>query len=51
MVAVGPNNLLMSKRVVSSVEDMGLGTLFHRTFDVADETIHNNPGNVKANFL
>jgi len=48
MVVVAPKNLLRNKRAVSSVKDMGPGTLFHRAFDEADENIRNNPGNVKT---
>lgn len=48
MVVVAPKNLLRNKRAVSSVEDMGPGTLFHRAFDEADENIRNNPENVKT---
>jgi len=48
MVVLAPKNLLRNKRAVSSLEDMGPGTMFHRAFDEADENIRNNPGDVKT---
>jgi len=48
MVVVAPKNLLRNKRAVSSLEDMGPGTIFYRAYDETDENISNNPGNVKT---
>ena len=50
MIVVAPKNLLRLKRCVSALEDMGPGTMFHRTFDEMDEEISNNPGDVKVSF-
>merc|ERR1712238_475245 len=33
LLVVAPKNLLRNKRAVSSVQDMGPGTMFHRAFD------------------
>ena len=46
MIVVSPKNLLRNKRCVSSLEDMGPGTIFHRTFDEADPEISENPDKV-----
>jgi 2-oxoglutarate dehydrogenase E1 component len=46
MIVVSPKNLLRNKRCVSSLEDMGPGTIFHRTFDEADPEISDNPDKV-----
>lgn len=48
MIVVAPKNLLRLKRCVSTLEDMGPGTIFHRTFDESDPEISNNPGQVKT---
>ena len=48
MIVVSPKNLLRNKRCVSTLEDMGPGTIFHRAFDEANPEISNNPGNVKV---
>ena len=48
MIVMSPKNLLRNKRCISSLEDMGPGTMFHRAFDETDENIRNNPGNVKV---
>eukprot|EP00956_Cyclotella_meneghiniana_P032424 scaffold89173_cov65-Cyclotella_meneghiniana.AAC.1 len=48
LIVVAPKNLLRNKRCVSTLDDMGPGTIFHRAFDEADEKISSNPGNVKT---
>jgi len=48
LVVMSPKNLLRLKRCVSSLEEMGPGTMFHRAFDETDPEISNNPGNVKT---
>lgn len=48
LIVVAPKNLLRNKRCVSTLDDMGPGTIFHRAFDEADEKISSNPGNVKV---
>lgn len=48
LIVVAPKNLLRNKRCVSTLEDMGPGTMFHRTYDEADEQIKNNPDQVKT---
>lgn len=48
LIVVAPKNLLRHKRCVSSLEDMGTGTSFKRAYDERDETICNNPDDVKA---
>jgi len=48
MIVVAPKNLLRNKRCVSTLEDMGPGTMFQRVIDEADEDIRSNPGNVKT---
>lgn len=51
MVVVAPKNLLRNKRAVSSVEEMGPGTMFHRVFDETDENIRSKPDKVKVSSL
>merc|ERR1719162_796684 len=48
LIVVAPKNLLRNKRAVSSVEDMGPGTMFHRAYDETNDSIHSNPGEVKT---
>jgi len=48
LIVLSPKNLLRHKRCVSTLEDMGPGTEFHRTFDETDENISNNPEKVKT---
>jgi len=48
LVVVTPKNLLRHKRCVSSLEDMGPGTMFRRVYDETDPTIVNSPENVKT---
>ncbi|KAL7504725.1 hypothetical protein ACHAXN_005141 [Cyclotella atomus] len=48
LIVVSPKNLLRLKRCVSSLDDMGPGTIFHRAFDEADERISSNPDKVKT---
>jgi 2-oxoglutarate dehydrogenase E1 component len=48
LIVVAPKNLLRNKRCVSSLDDMGPGTIFHRAFDEADERISSNPDKVKV---
>lgn len=50
LIVVSPKNLLRLKRCVSSLDDMGPGTIFHRAFDEADERISSNPDKVKVRF-
>ena len=51
LIVVAPKNLLRNKRAVSSLEDMGPETMFHRAYDETDESILSNPGDVKVRFL
>lgn len=48
LIVVAPKNLLRNKRAVSSVQDMGPGTMFHRAYDETDQSISKNPGEVKT---
>ena len=48
LVVVSPKNLLRHKRCVSSLEEMGPGTIFKRTYDEQDPEIKGNPEGVKT---
>lgn len=48
LVVISPKNLLRNKRCVSSLEDMGPGTGFHRVLVETDPAISNNHAAVKT---
>mmetsp|Transcript_14840 Transcript_14840/g.21914 ORF Transcript_14840/g.21914 Transcript_14840/m.21914 type:complete len:1037 (-) Transcript_14840:232-3342(-) len=48
LVVISPKNLLRNKRCVSSLEDMGPGTRFHRVLGETDAEISGNPEAVKS---
>lgn len=48
MIVVAPKNLLRNRRCVSTIDEMGPGTMFRRTFDEQNEKISNNPDSVKT---
>lgn len=48
MIVVSPKNLLRHKRCVSSLEEMGPGTSFHRVICETDPAIIQNAENVKT---
>jgi len=48
LIVASPKNLLRHKRCVSSLEDMGPGTMFRRVYDETDKSIADNPDNVKT---
>lgn len=48
LIVASPKNLLRHKRCVSSLEDMGPGTMFRRVYDETDPEIAENPDNVKT---
>lgn len=48
LVVVAPKNLLRNKRAVSSLKEMGPGTMFKRVIDETDPVISGNPDNVKT---
>jgi len=48
MIVVAPKNLLRNRRCVSTIDEMGPGTMFRRTIDEQNEKISNNPDDVKT---
>jgi len=48
LVVVSPKNLLRNKRAVSTLEEMGPGTMFKRVMDETDKAIVDNADNVKT---
>jgi 2-oxoglutarate dehydrogenase E1 component len=48
LIVVAPKNLLRHKRCVSSLEEMGPGTMFRRVIGETDPDIANNPDNVQT---
>jgi 2-oxoglutarate dehydrogenase E1 component len=48
LIVISPKNLLRHKNCVSTLEDMGPGTLFHRALDEVDTSIQENPQDVKT---
>lgn len=48
LVVVSPKNLLRLKRAVSTLEDMGPGTMFRRVIDETDAEVVANAENVKT---
>ena len=48
LVVVSPKNLLRNKRAVSTLEEMGPGTMFKRVMDETDKAIVANAENVKT---
>jgi len=48
LVVISPKNLLRHKNCISTLEDMGPGTMFHRVFDETDSSIKENPKEVKS---
>jgi len=48
LVVIAPKNLLRNKRCVSSLEEMGPGTMFRRVYNEQDEAIRANASNVQT---
>merc|ERR1711994_927481 len=48
LIVISPKNLLRHKNCVSTLEDMGPGTKFHRVLDETEESISEKPEEVKS---
>ncbi|GKZ01039.1 hypothetical protein MPSEU_001055300 [Mayamaea pseudoterrestris] len=48
LIVASPKNLLRNKRCVSSLEEMGPGTMFRRVYDETDPEIVDNPDQVQT---
>lgn len=48
LIVISPKNLLRHKNCVSTLEDMGPGSMFKRVYDEADERIESQPETVKT---